>query len=112
MGRMDREGFNMRIAYFYVMKDDPDRVRVVAPDHAAYWDDLDPPGYLGGPMADRSGGLITFEARSVEEGERLVAGDPFVRAGLLQSAWMKEWMVKASDSARDLRAATTGPVGR
>jgi hypothetical protein len=27
----------MRIAYFYLMRDEPDRVRAVAPAHAAYW---------------------------------------------------------------------------
>lgn len=102
----------MRIAYSYLMRDDPDRVRAVAPDHAAYWHDLDLPAYLGGPMADRSGGLITFEAGSVGEAEQLVASDPFVRADLLERAWVKEWKVEAPDAARDLRTAATGPVGR
>ena len=27
----------MRCAYIYFMKDNPDRVAAVAPDHAAYW---------------------------------------------------------------------------
>jgi hypothetical protein len=92
----------MRIAYFYLMKDDPDRVRAVAPDHAAYWHDLDPPAYLGGPLADRSGGLITFEAGSLGEAEQLVAGDPFVRADLLEDAWLKEW-------SPERQAKGTGP---
>ena len=82
----------MRIAYFYWMKDDPDRVRTVAPEHAAYWRDLGLPGYLGGPLADRSGGLITFEADSLESAERLVAADPFVRDELLAGAVVKQWM--------------------
>jgi uncharacterized protein YciI len=72
------------------MKDDPDRAGALGPDHVAYWHALDPPGYVGGPMADRSGGLIAFEAGSIEEAERLVAGDPFVRAELLESSWVKE----------------------
>lgn len=82
----------MRIAYFYWMKDDPDRVRTVAPEHAAYWRDLGLPGYLGGPLADRSGGLITFEADSLESAERLVAADPFVRDELLKGSVVKQWM--------------------
>jgi uncharacterized protein YciI len=82
----------MRIAYFYWMKDDPDRVRTVAPEHAAYWRDLGLPGYLGGPLADRSGGLITFEADSLESAERLVAADPFVRDELLEGSVVKQWM--------------------
>ena len=82
----------MRIAYFYWMKDDPDRVRTVAPEHAAYWRDLGLPEYLGGPFADRSGGLITFEADSLESAERLVAADPFVRDELLEGSVVKQWM--------------------
>ena len=82
----------MRIAYFYWMKDDPDRVRTVAPEHAAYWRDLGLPGYLGGPLADRSGGLITFEADSLQSAQRLVAADPFVREELLEGSVVKQWL--------------------
>ena len=84
----------MRFAYVYLMAKDPDRVREVGPQHAAYWQGLDLPNSLGGPFADRSGGLITFEARSVEEAEQLAADDPFVREGLLASRWLKEWHVE------------------
>ena len=45
----------MRIAYYCLMKNDRDRVRAVVPDHVAYWRELRVPGYLGGPLADRSG---------------------------------------------------------
>ena len=48
--------------------------------------------YLGGPFADRSGGLITFQAGSIPEAERLVAHDPFVREDLLERRWVKEWI--------------------
>lgn len=48
----------MRLVCFYSMKGEPDRVRTVAPEHAAYWDDLEAPNYLGGPYAGQSGGLI------------------------------------------------------
>ena len=70
----------MRIAYLYWMKDEADRVRTVAPQHAAYWRDLALSEYLGAPFADRSGGLISFEADSLEAAERLIAADPFVRS--------------------------------
>jgi uncharacterized protein YciI len=82
----------MRIAYLYLMKDDPERVRTVAPQHAAYWRDLALPGYLGGPFADRSGGLITFEAASLEAAERIIATDAFVRQQLLESSIVRQWM--------------------
>lgn len=80
-----------RFAYAYVMKDEPDRVRAVAPLHAAYWHDLELPGYLGGPFGDRSGGLITFEAEDGSVARRLVDQDPFVREALLESSWLREW---------------------
>jgi uncharacterized protein YciI len=82
----------MRMAYLYWMRDDPDRVRAVAPEHAAYWRDLGLPGYLGGPLADRSGGLITFEADSLQSAQRLVAADPFVREELLEGSVVKQWL--------------------
>jgi uncharacterized protein YciI len=82
----------MKIVHYYSMRPDPDRVRMVAPEHAAYWAGLGLPAYLGGPFADRSGGLITFEADSVHEAERLVDGNPFVREDVLESFVMKEWV--------------------
>jgi hypothetical protein len=103
----------MRIAYFYLMRDKPNRVRSVAPEHATYWDGLGLPEYVGGPMADRSGGLISFEAGSVHEAEQLVAGDPFVRAELLEDSWLKEWTpITGKPAGRDLRTAVAGPPGR
>jgi uncharacterized protein YciI len=83
----------MRFLYFYLMRDVADRVRTVAPEHAAYWRELGLRDYLGGPFVDRSGGLITFEVVSADEAERLVADDPFVRKDLLERRWLKEWMI-------------------
>ena len=82
----------MRITYLYWMKDDPDRVRTVAPEHAAYWRNLGLPGYVGGPFADRSGGLITFDAGSLEQAAGIIAADPFVQEELLESSVVRQWM--------------------
>jgi uncharacterized protein YciI len=71
--------------------DAPDRVRTVAPRHAAYWRQLGLDRYLSGPFADRSGGLITFEAGSIPEAEQLVADDPFAQEDLLERRWVNEW---------------------
>ena len=81
----------MRIVYFYSMKHEPDEIRTVAPAHAAYWRERGLPEYVGGPFADRSGGLITFDASTAEEAERIVAADPFVTGGLLDDSIVKEW---------------------
>jgi uncharacterized protein YciI len=83
----------MRFLYFYLMKDAPDRVRAAAPKHAAYWRELGLRDYLGGPFADRSGGLITFQAASDAEAGRLVANDPFLSEGLLERHWVKQWLL-------------------
>jgi uncharacterized protein YciI len=84
----------MRVLYFYLMTDATDRVRTVAPDHAAYWRGLGLREYVGGPFTDRSGGLITFEVPSVDEAERLVGDDPFVQEDLLERRWVKEWLIE------------------
>lgn len=83
----------MRVLYFYLMREATDRVRTVAPEHAAYWQGLRLREYIGGPFADRSGGLITFEVPSIDEAERLVADDPFVREDLLERRWVEEWLI-------------------
>lgn len=82
----------MKVIHFYAMKPDPDRVRSIAPQHAAYWHELRLPGYEGGPFADRSGGLITFEAGSIEQADRIVAADPFVREALIETSVVKQWV--------------------
>jgi hypothetical protein len=80
-----------RFLYFYLVRDAPEHVREVAPRNAAYWRGLGLPAYLGGPFADRSGGLIAFEAESGAHAEALVADDPLVRVGLLSQHWVKGW---------------------
>jgi hypothetical protein len=69
----DRADSQTRFAYFYLMKADPDAVRVVAPRHASYWRELRLSHYVGGPFEDRTGGLITFGAADATEAERAVA---------------------------------------
>jgi uncharacterized protein YciI len=92
------------------MRDEPDAVRAVAPEHAAYWHDRGLRDYIGGPFADRSGGLITFAAGSMEEAERLVAADPFVREGLLENSVVKQWIPSdhSGDSSGGLCMAMIG----
>jgi uncharacterized protein YciI len=80
-----------RFAYLYFMKDDPDRVRATVGRHVAHWQGLRLPGYLGGPFEDRTGGLITFEAQDGDRARRAVDADPFVREGLLEVHWLKQW---------------------
>ena len=80
-----------RFAYFYLMADDPDRIRGTVPRHVAHWHDLGLTGYVGGPFADRTGGLITFQADDDQQAQRAVDTDPFVQEGLLKAHWLKQW---------------------
>jgi uncharacterized protein YciI len=80
-----------RIAYFYFMKNEPGRIQAVAPRHHQYWKQRELSGFSGGPFADRSGGLITFEAEGIEQARELIENDPFVLEDLLESRWVKEW---------------------
>jgi len=55
----------MRFLYFYLMRAAPDRMRMVAPEHAAYWRKLGLRDYLGGPFRGRLGpsGRATLQPR-------------------------------------------------
>lgn len=80
-----------RYAYFYLMRNDPERVRSVAPNHVSHWQRLGFAHYLGGPFEDRTGGLITFDANDTAA-EGAVLEDPFVREDLVEVRWLKQWM--------------------
>ncbi len=82
-----------RVAYFYFMRNEPDRIRAVAPRHSQYWKHQELAEYLEGPFGDRSGGLITFTAEDIDQARRLVENDPFVLDDLLESRRLKEWAV-------------------
>jgi uncharacterized protein YciI len=90
----------MKIAYVYLMRDDP-TVAEIAPDHAAYWDSLELDGYAGGPFEDRTGGLIVFACDSLEHARWHVEGDPFVGHNLLTASWLKQWSVQSPASVQN-----------
>ncbi len=83
-----------RFVYFYFMKQEPGKIQSAVPLHIAYWKKCNLQAYLGGPFADRSGGLIIFEAKSIAEATRITMGDPFVSEDLLDDKWIKEWLVE------------------
>ena len=79
------------IAYFYFMKQESNRIPVIAPLHHQYWTRQSLREYVGGPFGDMSGGLITFEAEGVEHARRVIEHDQFIVEGLLDRYWIKEW---------------------
>ena len=81
-----------RFAFFYLMSGDVGRIRATVPAHVAHWKDARIANYMGGPFADRSGGLIIFDAEDLEDANARVRDDPFVSQGLLTNFWVKQWL--------------------
>lgn len=81
-----------RFVFLYLMKNKPDRIRETVPSHINYWKTNKLEKYLGGPFADRTGGLISFEAASLDKATELIEKDPFITHDLIETKWIKEWM--------------------
>jgi uncharacterized protein YciI len=81
-----------RFVSFYPMRDEPDRGRAAVPRHVSHWRGLGLPGYLGGPFADRTGGLIVFETEDTSRAAAAVNSDPFVQDRLLEAYWLEQWI--------------------
>ena len=83
-----------RFVYFYFNRNEPDKIRQLVSAHIQYWKTVNIQGYLGGPFADRTGGLISFVASSLEEAAEIIQQDPFVLEDLIDQKWIKEWLVE------------------
>ena len=83
------------------MKNDSSKIPAVAPLHHRYWVGQGLERYAGGPFADMSGGLITFETESVEQARRIVEQDPFILEDVLDRYWSKSGLPGRS-SVEDL----------
>ena len=81
-----------QFVFFYLMKNDPEKVGKIVPEHIKYWKDNKPINYSGGPFSDRSGGLIIFETENIETATDLAVNDPFVVKELIEDKWVKEWI--------------------
>jgi uncharacterized protein YciI len=76
------------------MNRDPKKIQQIVPAHIDYWGNHKSENYLGGPFADRSGGLITFDATDINEATSIIMSDPFTINDLLESKWIKEWVLE------------------
>jgi uncharacterized protein YciI len=83
-----------RFLYFYLMRNTPEAIRQLVPAHVQYWHSRDLPDYIGGPFAERTGGLITFAAASLDDAEQIIVHDPFVREQLIEQRWVNEWLIE------------------
>ncbi|NOX87811.1 MAG: hypothetical protein GXO77_02215 [Calditrichaeota bacterium] len=83
-----------QFVYFYFMKNMPKKIKEVVPMHVSYWKSQKLNNYYGGPFADRTGGLITFEAGDIASASEVAENDPFIRHDLIENKWVKEWIVE------------------
>jgi uncharacterized protein YciI len=90
----DTQANDRRFLYFYFNRDDPEKIRHIVPAHVEYWQSTSIKGYTGGPFADRTGGLISFVASSLEDAEEIIRRDPFVLRDLIEQRWIKEWLLE------------------
>jgi hypothetical protein len=86
------ENNEKRIIYFYFNRDEPEKIRQVVPAHVEYWKAANLEGYMGGPFGDRTGGLISFVAPSLQEATEIILQDPFILEDLIAEKWIKEWI--------------------
>ena len=80
--------------YFYFNRNEPEKIRQVVPAHVQYWKTANLKEYRGGPFRDRTGGLISFAAPSIEEATEIILQDPFILEDLIAEKWIKEWIVE------------------
>jgi uncharacterized protein YciI len=88
-----------RFVYFYFNRNKPEKIRQVVPAHVEYWQTANVQGYMGGPFADRTGGLISFVASNAEEAAEIIQQDPFILEDLIDQKWIKEWVLETQVTA-------------
>ena len=91
---VDTRTNDRRFIYFYFNRNEPEKIRRVVPTHVHYWKTANLKDYMGGPFSDRTGGLISFVASSLDEAMTIVQQDPFVLEDLIAEKWIKEWIVE------------------
>ncbi|GMT48485.1 MAG: hypothetical protein IEMM0008_0024 [bacterium] len=85
-----------RYIYFYLVSDDPAGIQNVIPHHINFWMGQQLEDYSGGPFTDRSGGMITFMAKDMDEAQSVIFQDPFIQSDLIVTKYIKEWLVEES----------------
>jgi len=83
-----------RFIYFYFNRNEPEKIRQVVPAHVGYWKSANVKGYMGGPFGDRTGGLISFVAPSLQDATEIILQDPFIVENLISEKWIKEWILE------------------
>ena len=79
--------------FCYFMKFEPAKLKTLIPEQIEFWQKHAPSTFTGGPFKDRSGGMLTFSAPDLSAAEEICKGDPFVKSGLVEEYWVREWLV-------------------
>jgi uncharacterized protein YciI len=68
--------------------------------HRAFMNDLQAKGSvsLGGPLEEREDVLLIFRAEFREDVERILAGDPWTRSGILRTTRISGWDVRIGET--------------
>ncbi|WP_042222232.1 YciI family protein [Oceanobacillus manasiensis] len=83
------------------MKDE-EKSKIHRPDHLTYLEDMEKEGkvFAKGKFTDGAGGLVIYQAESLEEAEKLVKADPYVVNGA-RDYEVHEWtMMLVGDKPR------------
>jgi uncharacterized protein YciI len=83
----------MKFAAIIEYGPDLSKIAEIRPKHREYLGGLLKDGKLAisGPFTDDSGGLLVYETETVEEAERLIAEDPFSKAGVFATWRIRPW---------------------
>jgi uncharacterized protein YciI len=83
----------MKFAAIIEYTRDAAKIAAARPSHREYLKGLLASGHLAisGPFADDSGGLLIYEAETVEETEALIREDPFTKGGVFLNWTIRGW---------------------
>jgi uncharacterized protein YciI len=79
--------------FCYFMNFDPAELKTLIPEQIEYCQHYAPENFIGGPFKDRSGGMLSFSAPDLDAATAICENDPFVKKGLVNQYWVKEWLV-------------------
>ena len=89
----------MRFLFFYLMTDDPARVRDAAARHAAYWQQHAPQEYPRRTLRRPLRRPDHLRGRPPSQAKQLVGNDPFLVEGLVSRWWLHHWLAGAAAPA-------------
>lgn len=85
------------MTFAVVLEYDPTDPKIVEfrPAHRAYLGGLKDEGklVLSGPFGENAGGLVVYEAPSLEATQELVANDPFTLQGVTKKHTIRQWTI-------------------